>query len=409
MTRKGVIDTVSALAANVHVGTYLWGVFTVVSKPELFTGMLVDERYAYTDAILGIVLLMLVVWAWPIGMFLFGMTHMEQNGWRPDIAVFSIVAMALLFVCYMQWRKSKDTWWEIWPNLMGIPLRLGRVGRIASLPAGLDLTQFSTSDVSAEVDGTEESRSVFEELVSDPFDRLIGVDEAVGEIKDVMELPLRHAQEMKEYKLELPKAIMLYGPPGTGKTSIARATAEHYNCGFTVVNASSMVDKYVGGSEGNIRRVFEEARANKPHVIFFDEIDAIAQRRDGQHMNRPSDILINVLLTELDGFDNLANRGVFIIAATNRLDILDPAILRPGRFDRSILVGLPDEVAREKLWKLYLKGRPLSPDLDFSELAKRTEGFSPADISGKCNAAAKNALKRHITGGQPLITTEDLL
>ncbi|MHB8757112.1 MAG: ATP-binding protein [Bacillota bacterium] len=188
------------------------------------------------------------------------------------------------------------------------------------------------------------------------------------------------------------------GPPGTGKTSLARATARYFGCAFYPVNASEFMGPFAGFSEQALRNIFAQARFNKPSIIFFDEIDAIGRRRDGSHINRPSDIVLNMLLAEMDGF--LPNEGVFVLAATNRPDVLDEALLRPGRFDRIVELPLPSFEARVRLFEHYLKGRPVDEDLDYKTAATSTEGKSPADIAAMCNAGATKALKRKIRGEQ---------
>ncbi|KXG73818.1 ATP-dependent zinc metalloprotease FtsH [Fervidicola ferrireducens] len=236
------------------------------------------------------------------------------------------------------------------------------------------------------------------------FDRLAGVDHAIRAIKDALEIPLMYPEKAREYGIKPSKGILFYGPPGTGKTSLARATAEYFGCYFISVKASELVGPYVGSSEAAVKQLFAQARANKPAIIFFDEIDAIARRRDGSHLNRPSDIVLNILLAEMDGFEK--DEGVFVIGATNRLDVLDEALLRPGRFDSVIEIPLPDFKARKKLFSIYLEGRPISDEefLDVFELAKLTEGMSPAQIEAICKKAALTALKREIEESQKGLT-----
>lgn len=228
------------------------------------------------------------------------------------------------------------------------------------------------------------------------FDRLAGVDHAIRAIKDALEIPLMYPEKAQEYGIKPSKGILFYGPPGTGKTSLARATAEYFGCYFVSVKASELVGPYVGTSEAAVKQLFAQARANKPAIIFFDEIDAIARRRDGSHLNRPSDIVLNILLAEMDGFEK--DEGVFVIGATNRLDVLDEALLRPGRFDSVIEIPLPDFEARKRLFSIYLKGRPISDEefLDIFKLAELTGGMSPAQIEAICKKAALAALKREI-------------
>ena len=241
------------------------------------------------------------------------------------------------------------------------------------------------------------------------FDGLVGVDHAVEAIKDALELPLKYPDKAKEYGVKVSKGILLYGPAGTGKTSLARAAASYFGCAFRVVNASSLMSKYVGTSEQALQSLFAWARQNRPSIIFFDEIDAIGRKRDGSHLNRPSDILLNLLLSEMDGF--YSNEGVFVMAATNRLDVLDDALLRPGRFDRCIEVGLPGPAGRRKLFEMGLtgyRGYKLE-EMDYDALVAASEGMSPAQITEACEETRKAALKRDIAGGERKVRTEDVL
>ncbi|BCV20358.1 ATP-binding protein [Moorella sp. Hama-1] len=219
------------------------------------------------------------------------------------------------------------------------------------------------------------------------FDGLIGLDKAVDAIKTALELPLKQPEKIREYNLELPRGILLYGPPGTGKTSFARAAARYFGCSFYAVNASSLIGRYVGTSEANLRDLFAHARRHRPAVIFFDEIDAIGRRRDGSNLNRASDILLQLLLGELDGF--AGREGIFIIAATNRADVLDEALVRPGRLDQKIELPLPGDRARRRLFEVYLRNRPTElNETDYQNLAARTAGASAADIKAACDRAA---------------------
>lgn len=243
------------------------------------------------------------------------------------------------------------------------------------------------------------------------FDSLVGVDHAVAAIKDALELPLLYPDLAQKYNIKPPRGILLYGPPGTGKTSLARATAEYFACYFINVKASELAGPYVGTTEKAVKDVFAQARANRPAIIFFDEIDAIARKRDGSHMNRPSDLMLNLLLAEMDGFSKEENEGIFVMAATNRPDVLDEALLRPGRFDSLIETPLPDFEARKKLFQLYLRNRPLADDdpIDLNVLAEITEGMSPAEIEAACRKAAMIALKREAAGHGRGIRMSDLL
>ena len=224
------------------------------------------------------------------------------------------------------------------------------------------------------------------------FDRLVGLDEAIEVLKDALELPVTRPDLVKKYRLQPPRGLLLAGPPGTGKTSLARAAAAYFGCAFADVSVPELLGPYVGEAERLLHGRFEWARQHAPCILFFDEIDAIAGRRDGRHMNRPQDLLLNVLLEELDGFRG--REGVFVMAATNRPDMLDEALLRPGRFDRVVHLGLPGPEARQKLFRLYLEGRPVDPGLDYAALAARAEGKSPAEIKDMCDRAALSAARR---------------
>ncbi len=229
------------------------------------------------------------------------------------------------------------------------------------------------------------------------FDRIIGLEKAKEATRDALTAALDPAQREKfqRYGIRPPKGLLLYGPPGTGKTSFARAAAEMFGTAFYVVNASSIISGYVGGTEENIRNLFAHAKANSPSVIFFDEFDAIGQKRTGHSINSPSDLAINTLLACLDGFSG--SDGVFVIAATNRPDTLDEALTRPGRFDLKVEIGNPDEKARLKLFELYLKDRPnnVSRD-DLKYLARVTDGISPAGIRAAVDRAALFAAKEGV-------------
>lgn len=239
------------------------------------------------------------------------------------------------------------------------------------------------------------------------FNSLIGVDEAISAIKDTLELPLKYPYKVAEYRITPPKGVLFWGPPGTGKTSLARATAKYFACTFYSLRASELTSPLVGASEQNVRNLFADARANAPAVIFFDEIDAIGRKRDGRDLNRPSDLILNMLLAEMDGFES--NSGLFVMGATNRKDVLDEALLRPGRFDRLIYIGLPGLEDRIRLWRLFLWGRPKAGNIDFNYLGQISNNFSPADIRAAVESASIEAAKRDAANGGKGIWGNDIV
>ncbi|MBO8174353.1 MAG: CDC48 family AAA ATPase [Thermococcus sp.] len=239
-------------------------------------------------------------------------------------------------------------------------------------------------------------REVLLEIPNVRWDDIGGLEEVKEALREAVEWPLKYPEAFQALGINPPKGILLYGPPGTGKTLLAKAVATESEANFIGIRGPEVLSKWVGESEKNIREIFRKARQAAPTVIFIDEIDAIAPRR-GTDVNRVTDRLINQLLTEMDGIEE--NSGVVVIAATNRPDILDPALLRPGRFDRLILVPAPDEKARYEIFKVHTRKMPLAEDVDLKELAKRTEGYTGADIAAVCREAAMNAMRRALKGG----------
>jgi len=195
--------------------------------------------------------------------------------------------------------------------------------------------------------------------------------------------------------IDPPKGILLYGPPGTGKTLLAKAVATESEANFIGVKGPEVLSKWVGESERAIREIFRKARQAAPCVIFFDEIDSIAPRRGQRFDSGVTDRIVNQLLTEMDGLERL--EGVVVIGATNRPDILDPALLRPGRFDRLIYVPPPDERARLEILKVHTRRMPLAEDVDLAEIAKRTEGYTGADLEVLVREAGLLALREDIS------------
>src|SRR5918997_1090625 len=217
------------------------------------------------------------------------------------------------------------------------------------------------------------------------WDDVAGVKEAQAELQEVVDF-LRHPERFKRLGARVPKGMLLYGPPGTGKTLLAKAVAHESGAKFYSQSASAFVEMFAGVGASRIRKLFEEARKNAPAIVFIDELDAVGTARNGGGFNREHDQTLNQLLVELDGFDETAQ--VVVMGASNRLQDLDPALLRPGRFDRQVLVGPPDLDGREAILAVHTRGKPLAPDVDLSLIARQTAGLTGADLANICNEAA---------------------
>jgi transitional endoplasmic reticulum ATPase len=236
-------------------------------------------------------------------------------------------------------------------------------------------------------------REVYIEVPTVHWTDIGGLEEVKQELREAVEWPIKNPEVFERMGIRPPKGIMLSGPPGCGKTLLARGVATESEANFITIKGPEVFSKWVGESEKAIREVFRKARMAAPAVIFFDEFDSLVPRRGmGYADSGVTERVISQLLTELDGIMTLED--VVIIAATNRPDIVDPALLRPGRFDRLIYVPEPDEKARLEIFKLYTKGMPLAKDVDLVESAAKSKGYSGADIDGLCREAAMNALRR---------------
>jgi cell division protease FtsH len=225
------------------------------------------------------------------------------------------------------------------------------------------------------------------------FEDVAGVEEAKEDLQEIVEF-LRDPQKFQRLGGRIPRGVLLVGPPGTGKTLIARAVAGEANVPFFTISGSDFVEMFVGVGASRVRDMFEQAKKNAPCIIFIDEIDAVGRHR-GAGLgggNDEREQTLNQLLVEMDGFE--ANEGVIIIAATNRPDVLDPALLRPGRFDRQIVVPNPDVVGRERILRVHVRKVPLAPDVDLKTIARGTPGFSGADLMNLVNEAALLAARR---------------
>jgi cell division protease FtsH len=232
------------------------------------------------------------------------------------------------------------------------------------------------------------------------WDDVAGLPEAKGELKEVVDF-LRHPEQFERLGARVPKGILLYGPPGTGKTLLAKAVAHESGAKFFSQSASAFVEMFAGLGAARIRKLFADARKHAPAIIFIDELDAVGAARTGHGFNREQDQTLNQLLVELDGFAKAEQ--VVVMGASNRLQDLDPALLRPGRFDRQVLVGAPDLAGREAILGVHTRGKPLAADVDLTIVARQTAGLTGADLANLSNEAAIFAGRRQAQ----YITAED--
>ncbi len=237
-------------------------------------------------------------------------------------------------------------------------------------------------------------REVLVEVPKVRWSDIGGLEDVKREVIEAVEWPLKYPEKFKKFGIRPPKGILLFGPPGTGKTLIAKAVANETNANFISVKGGELLSKWLGESEKAVRKIFRKARQVAPCIIFFDEIDAIAQFRGLEEGSRAVERVLNQLLTEMDGLEEL--QGVIVIGATNRPDILDPALLRPGRFDRLVYVRPPDKKSRLAIFKIHTRNMPLSEDVDLEELSEMTEGYVGADIEAICREAVMLAMRENL-------------
>ena len=252
-------------------------------------------------------------------------------------------------------------------------------------------------------------REFFVEVPDVKWEDIGGLDDIKEQLKEAIEWPLQYPEVFKKANTIPPKGILLYGAPGTGKTLLAKAVANESGVNFISVKGPSLISKYVGESERGIREVFKKAKQASPTILFFDEIDSLVPKRSESSTDaHVTERVISQFLTEMDGIEEL--RGVIVLAATNRLDLIDPAILRSGRFDLLFELPIPDEETRLSIFKIHTKGKPLNKGVDLKNLANKTDGLGGSDIQSLCRRASMNAIRRFIAGEKSkelVITCDD--
>jgi transitional endoplasmic reticulum ATPase len=266
----------------------------------------------------------------------------------------------------------------------------------------LDALQVTDNDFKEAMKGIEPSalREVFVEVPDVTWEDVGGLDDTKERLRETIQWPLDYPEVFEAMDMDAAKGVLMYGPPGTGKTLLAKAVANESESNFISVKGPELLDKYVGESEKGVRDIFKKARQNAPTVIFFDEIDAIATERGRNSGDSGvSERVVSQLLTELDGLESLED--VVVIATTNRPDLIDAALLRPGRLDRHVHVPVPDEEARRKIFDVHTRDKPLADDVDLDRLARRTEGYVGADIEALTREASMNASREFIQSVTP--------
>lgn len=273
-------------------------------------------------------------------------------------------------------------------------------------PEILDQLKVSREDFLAAMKKIEPSamREVLVEIPEVHWSDIGGLEEAKQALREAVEWPIMYPEAFEAVGIRPPRGVLLYGPPGTGKTMIARAVATESQLNFISIKGPELMSKWVGESERAVREVFRKAKQSAPALIFFDEIDSIVPARDSGRDSHVTERVVSQLLTEIDGLVEL--KDVVVLAATNRPDLIDPSLLRPGRFDRMIYIPMPDLAARKKIFEIYMRRMPVAGDVDINDLAARTEGYTGADIEMICREAGMLALREKI---QPGIKRESLM
>ncbi|MEM2312931.1 MAG: CDC48 family AAA ATPase [Candidatus Nezhaarchaeales archaeon] len=310
-------------------------------------------------------------------------------------------ALRVIFAPSEPIRVSPDFADYVKAQLTGKPIVRGDTVQVPVLGASLRLVVAATTPAAPVFISEETQVTVKEEPVKElevavgrvTYEDIGDLEEAKTKIREMVELPLKHPELFKHLGIDPPKGVLLHGPPGCGKTLLAKAVANESGAHFITINGPEIMSKFYGESEARLREVFKEAEGNAPSIIFIDEVDAIAPKREevtGEVERR----VVSQLLTLMDG---LKGRGqVVVIGATNRPDAVDPALRRPGRFDREISIGIPDKPARREILQVHVRGMPLAEDVNLDELTEVTHGFTGADLAALCREAAMRALRRFL-------------
>jgi len=261
----------------------------------------------------------------------------------------------------------------------------------------LNSIQVTESDFKEAMKGIEPSalREVFVEVPDVSWDQVGGLEDTKERLRETIQWPLEYPEVFEELDMQAAKGVLMYGPPGTGKTLLAKAVANESESNFISIKGPELLNKFVGESEKGVREVFSKARENAPTIVFFDEIDSIAtERGKNSGDSGVGERVVSQLLTELDGLESLED--VVVIATTNRPDLIDSALLRPGRLDRHVHVPVPDEEARRKILEVHTRNKPLADDVDLDAIARKTEGYVGADIEAVTREASMNASRELI-------------
>lgn len=256
----------------------------------------------------------------------------------------------------------------------------------------IKITSYDFTEALKEVEPSA-LREVMVEVPAVTWGEVGGLNQSRQEIREGIEWPLSHPERFREMGIQPPKGILLYGPPGTGKTLIAKAVATETNANFISIRGPQLLSKWIGESERAIREIFKKARQVAPCIIFFDEIDALAPVRGMDAGSKAMERVVNQLLIEMDGLEEL--KDVVVVAATNRPDIIDPALIRAGRFDRTIFIGTPSKTGRKEILQIHLKNIPMSEDVDIMEIADATEGYVGSDLEAICREAVMMAMREN--------------